>query len=98
MVLKTEPFDAASYLKTPESIAEYLTAALETQDASEIADALGVLARAQGMTEIAERTGLNRQSLYKALGKEGNPELSTLLQVLAALGLKLEAAPRGHAA
>lgn len=100
MTVKTTRFDAADYLKTPEDVAEYLTAALETQDAEEIADALGVIARAHGMAEIADSTGLNRQNLYKALARGGNPELSTLLQVIAALGLKLEASPANepHAA
>jgi probable addiction module antidote protein len=88
-----KPFDPADYLKNDEAIAECLTAALETEDAALIADALGVVARAKGMTQIANETGLGRNSLYKALSREGNPELSTVLRVIRALGLKLSAHP-----
>lgn len=88
-----KPFDPADYLKSDEAMAEYLTAALETEDAALIADALGVVARAKGMTQIANETGLGRNSLYKALSREGNPELSTVLRVIRALGLKLSAHP-----
>lgn len=89
--MKTRPFDPAQYLDDEESMAAYLSEALETNDAAFIADALGVLSRARGMTEIARETGLGRESLYKALSSDGNPELQTVLKVLKALGLKLSA-------
>jgi probable addiction module antidote protein len=93
MAIKTRVFDAAAYLDDEEAIAEYLTAALETGDASFIADALGVVARAKGMTRVAEDAGLGRESLYKALREGANPELATALRVIRALGLRLTAAP-----
>jgi probable addiction module antidote protein len=93
MAIKTRVFDAAAYLDDEEAIAEYLTAALETGDASFIADALGVVARAKGMTRVAEDAGLGRASLYQALREGANPELATALRVIRALGLRLTAAP-----
>lgn len=86
-------FDPADYLKSDDAVAEYLTAALETGDAAYIADAIGVVARARGMTCIARETGLSRESLYRALSAEGNPEFATVLRVIQAFGLKLEATP-----
>lgn len=88
---KTRLWDAAEYLKTEEDMAAYLEAALEENDPSLIAAALGDIARAKGMTRIAKETGLGRESLYKALSPEGNPELSTILKVIKALGLQLHA-------
>lgn len=96
MAIKTRVFDAAVYLDSEEAIAEYLTAALETGDASFIADALGVVARAKGMTRIAENAGLGRESLYKSLREDANPELATVLRVIHALGLRLTATPAAH--
>jgi probable addiction module antidote protein len=96
MAIKTRVSDAAVYLDNEEAIAEYLTAALETGDASFIADALGVVARAKGMTRIAEEAGLGRESLYKSLREGANPELATVLRVIRALGLRLTAAPAAH--
>ena len=87
----TRPWDAAEHLNTAADMAAYLEAALEDGDASVIAAALGDIARAQGMTEIARKTGLGRESLYKALSAEGNPEFSTVLKVIRALGLELHA-------
>lgn len=72
-------------------MAAYLEAALEEGDTSLIAAALGDIARAKGMTEIASKTGLGRESLYKALSSDGNPEFATVLKVVEALGLKLHA-------
>ncbi len=89
--IKTRPFDPAEFLETDEAIAEYLTAALETDDAAFVADALGVVARAKGMAAIAETAGLGRESLYKALSENGNPEFATVLKVVKALGLHLVA-------
>ena len=89
------PFDAAEYLKTDEDMAHYLDAIIEESegDSRMIAMALGDIARAKGMTEIAKETGLARENLYKALSAEGNPEFSTVMKVIAALGIKLHAAP-----
>lgn len=89
MALETRPFDPAEYLDTAEAIEAYLADAFEMGDASEIGRALGVVARAHGMTQLAAETGLNRQALYKALSSEGRPELSTIVKVMGALGLKL---------
>lgn len=89
--LRTTPFDPADYIESNAAAAEYLTAALETGDPAFVADALGVVARARDMTGIARETGLSRESLYRALSAEGNPELGTVLRVLRALRLKLEA-------
>lgn len=88
---KTRPWDITESLDNDERIAAYLEAALEEGDAALVAAALGDIARARGMTEIARQTGLGRESLYKALSPEGNPEFSTILKVVRALGLKLHA-------
>lgn len=93
MALKTSPFDPAKYLTTAEHCAYYLTDALETKDPAQIADALGVIARARGMTEIARKTGLSREGLYKMLSMKGNPEIATVLRVLDAIGVQLVAQP-----
>jgi probable addiction module antidote protein len=91
MKLRTRKFDPAKYLDDADEMATYLTEALQTGDSAFIADALGVLSRARGMTKIAKKTGLTRESLYKALSAQGNPELQTVLKVLRALGLSLSA-------
>ena len=88
---KTHPWDAAEYLRSDEDMAAYLEAALEEDAAALFAAALGDIARAKGMTRIAHETGLGRESLYKALSAEGNPEFATVLKVLRSLGLKLHA-------
>jgi probable addiction module antidote protein len=90
---KTKPFDAAEYLDDSETIAEYLTEALETGDAAFVARAIGTVARAQGMTAIAKDAGLSRENLYRALGAEGHPEFETIMKVLNALGVRLVAKP-----
>ena len=89
----TRSWDAAEYLETEEDMAAYLEAALEEGDPALIAAALGDISRAKGMTQIARETGLGRESLYKALSPEGNPEFATILKVINALGLKLHATP-----
>lgn len=91
--LKTKPFDPAEYLDDSEAIAAYVTEALATDDPVFIADALGVVARARGMSEIARESGLSRESLYRALSPEGNPEFATILCVVRALGLRLSTTP-----
>lgn len=88
---KTQRWDVAQYLETEEDMAAYLEAALEEGDTSLIAAALGDIVRAKGMTGVARQAGLGRESLYKALSPEGNPEFSTVLKVIRALGLKLYA-------
>ena len=92
-MIKTTRFDVAEYLDTPERQAEYISAALETGDATFVRDAVGIVARARGMSDIARAAGLNRESLYKALGEKGNPEFGTMLGVLRAIGLELAARP-----
>jgi len=90
---KTRPYDAAEYLETPEDMAAYLESALEDGEPAVVMHALGTIARARGMSQIARATGLGRESLYKALSPEGNPEFATVLKVMRALGLKLHAEP-----
>ena len=89
MALKVIPFDPARHLETEEDIFYYLEAAMEGNDPRHIARALGDVARSQGMTDIAKKSGLGRQALYTALSENGNPTLETLTSVLTALGLKL---------
>jgi probable addiction module antidote protein len=92
-VTKTTRFDTADYLNTEGRQAAYIAAALETGDADFVRDALGLVARARGMSEIAKKAGLNRESLYKALGEAGNPEFGTVMRIVGALGLTLSAQP-----
>ena len=88
---KTTPFDVADYLRTPEDMAAYLEAWLEEapDDAAGIARALGDIARAKGMGQIAKQAGVSRESLYRALSSKGNPSLATVLKVTNALGVRL---------
>lgn len=90
--LKTTSWDAAAHLKNDKDVAHYLEAAFEDGDPALVAAALGDVARAKGMSQIAQATGLRRESLYKALSAEGNPEFATVLKVVRALGLKLKVA------
>lgn len=90
---KTRPYDAAEYLETDADMAAYLQAALEEGEPSLVIHALGNIARARGMSQIARETGLRRESLYKALSPGGNPEFATVLKVVQALGIKLHAEP-----
>lgn len=87
----TKPFDAASYLTSAAAQTELLNDAFETGNAAYIANALGVIARARGMTEVARAAGVTREALYKSLSDEGDPRLTTLLGVARALGFKLVA-------
>jgi probable addiction module antidote protein len=89
--MQTRPWDAAEHLETAEDMAAYLEAALDEGDAALVAAALGDIARAKGMAQIARETGLGRESLYKALSPEGNPEFATVLKVVRALRLRLHA-------
>ena len=94
---KTAPWDPAHHLETEEDMAAYLEAALEEGDPALVAAALGDIARAKGMTQLARDTGLGRESLYKALSPTGNPEFATVMKVVTALGLKLHATSSGAA-
>lgn len=95
---QTRPWDVVEHLETEEDMAAYLEAALEDGDPQLVAAVLGDIARAKGMTQIAREAGLGRESLYKALSPEGNPEFSTILKVVRALGLQLHATPAEAAA
>jgi probable addiction module antidote protein len=88
---QTRPWDVIQHLVTEEDMAAYLEAALEDGDPALVAAALGDIARAKGMTQLARDTGLGRESLYKALSPDGNPEFATVLKVVRALGLRLHA-------
>jgi probable addiction module antidote protein len=87
--IKTRPWDVVEHLETEEDITAYLEAVLDDGDPALVSAALGDVARARGMTEIAREAGLGRESLYKALSPEGNPEFATVMKVLRALGLSL---------
>lgn len=89
----TRPYDPAEFLDDDETIAAFIDAALEEDDAAGIAHALGVVARARGMTQVARDAGVARESLYKTLSADGNPGLDTLLRVMKALRLKLSVSP-----
>jgi probable addiction module antidote protein len=95
----TSPYDVVEHLRTPEEMAAYLEACIEVADgdAAFIAKALGDIARAQGMTQVARDSGLSRESLYKALSGESSPSFDTILKVASALGLKLSASVRSDA-
>lgn len=84
-------FDPAKYLKSEEGIAIFMAEAFKTGDVTYIAHALGVVARAKGMTQIAEKTGLSREQLYRSFSENGNPTLKTTLAVMKALGITLTA-------
>jgi probable addiction module antidote protein len=90
---KTSKYDVAEHLRTPEEMAAYLEACLEEAkgDAAFIAKALGDIARAKGMTQVARDAGLSRESLYKALSGERSPGFDTIIKVISALGLELHA-------
>jgi probable addiction module antidote protein len=90
---KTSPYDVSEHLRTPQEMAAYLDAWLEEapDDVSGIARALGDIARAKGMTQVAKDAGLSRESLYRALGEDGNPSFATVLKVAKALGVRLHA-------
>lgn len=91
--LKTQPFDMANHLRSEEEIAEYLRQVLQDNDPAELAGALGDIARARGMTQLARDTGLSRESLYKSLSGERAPSSDTLFKVMHAMGFKLTLQP-----
>lgn len=90
-VSKLKKFDAAEHLRNPKARAEYLSLVLADGDPAEVRDALNVVARAQGMSEVAKAAGVSREGLYKTLGEGGNPEFATILRVIGALGIRLSA-------
>ena len=94
-------FDMAEHLQDEQAIAEYLTIVLEENDPAALADALGTVARARGMSDIAKASGITREALYKALRPSSQPRFETISKVCAALGVKLVAVPaqgdRAHA-
>lgn len=89
--LETVPFDAAEHLGSPEAQAELLADAFASGGITYITTALGTVARARGMTDVAKTACISREALHKALSKDGDPRLSTVLGVMRALGLKLKA-------
>ncbi len=90
-IITTSLWDASEHLETDEDMVMYLEAALEDGNPALISAVLGDIARAKGMSQIAEKTGLGRTSLYKALSPEGHPDFATVLKVINALGIKLQA-------
>ena len=94
MALKTFPFDAADALDTPEEQAALLAEAFASGEAEIVTAALGIIARARGIAQVARDTGLSREALYKATSPDGNPTLATLLSILKVTGLKLSASVR----
>ena len=93
MAIKLARYDSAEYLKDDEAIVAYLQEALESGEPAMVSHALGVVARARGMSQIARDAGVSRENLYRALSDEGNPELGTVMKVMRVLGVKLSAAP-----
>ena len=91
--METSKFDIADYLDSKEMIAEYLNSVLEEGDNSDVITALGHIAKAIGMTKIAEETGLSRPSLYKALSDGAKPQFSTIMKVLRAVGGQIKVNP-----
>lgn len=92
-VADLQDFDPAQYLDSPEAVAAYLTSMLEEGEPAQIAAALGDIARARGMSQIAEDTGIAREALYKALRPGSQPRFETIAKVCSALGVKLVAQP-----
>ena len=90
-VSKLKKFDAAEHLCTPNARAEYLSIVLADGVPAEVRDALNLVARAQGMSEVAKAAGVTREGLYKTLGASGNPEFSTVMRVIGAMGIRLSA-------
>lgn len=89
MTVTFTPFDPADYLKSDEAVLAFLTEAFSSRDPQHIADAIGIVSRAKGMTDIARKTSLNRENLYYSLSEKGNPTLQTVIAVLGALGIDL---------
>jgi len=88
---KTKAWDLAEHIDTEEAVIAYIEAAFEDGDPAVITAVLGTVAKSKGMTEIAKKTGLSRESLYKSLAENGNPSFATIMKVLSSLGIRLEA-------
>lgn len=93
MATSTRPWDVCDHLDTPEAVAAYIDAVLEDGDPKLVAAAIGDVARAKSMSQLARDTGLSRESLYKALSADGNPEFATVMKVLRALGMRVAVVP-----
>ena len=95
MATKLRDYDVADHLRTPEEMAAYLEACIAESDgdSSDVVKALGDIARAKGMTQVARAAGLGRESLYKALSEDGNPQFDTIVKVARALGLEITVRP-----
>ena len=91
--LATRPYDSANYLADHESMIAYIEEVIESGDPTLVSHALGVIARAKGMTQVVKEAGVSREHLYRALSSEGNPEFGTVFKVIAALGLRLSVEP-----
>jgi probable addiction module antidote protein len=91
MTIELKPYDTADYLNSPEEIIAYIDAVLEDGEPALITHALGIVARAKGMTQLARDAGVTREALYKALTADGDPKLSTFVGVMKALGMRLSA-------
>jgi probable addiction module antidote protein len=87
--IETTSFDSADYLDSAEAIAAYLDAYLEDGTPEEVRRALDTIARSKGMSDMAQRSGISRQGIYKALGEDGNPSFETIRSILGAMGLRL---------
>src|SRR5262245_32358567 len=98
MAVDTFHWDVTEHLDSEDAIAAYLDAVFEDRDPKLIAAAIGDVARARGMSEIAEKSGLSRESLYRALSSDGNPEMATVLKVMRALGMRVSVTPDIQAA
>ena len=97
MTIETSPFDAADHLQSPQAQQELLDDAFASGDPAYVAAALGTVARARGMSQVARDAGVTREALYKALSSDGDPRLSTLIGVVKALGLTLKTQPSAAA-
>ena len=93
MTLKTQPFEAARFLEDDEAVAVFITSILEENNPALLAAALGEVAKARGMSQVAEKSGMAREALYKALRSDSQPRFETIARVCAALGVKLVAQP-----
>ena len=95
MTLKTQPFEAARFLEDDEAVAVFITSILEENNPALLAAALGEVAKARGMAQVAEKSGMAREALYKALRSDSQPRFETIARVCQALGVKLVAQPAG---
>ncbi|MHA6731783.1 addiction module antidote protein [Devosia sp. A369] len=95
-MVKLHKYDSAEYLTSDEAVLAYLQEAIDSDDPKMVSHALGVVARARGMSQIARDAGVSRESLYRTLSDEGNPEFGTVMKIVRALGMKLSVAPASN--